>query len=431
MIRHDPVRGDTIFALSSGRPPAAIAVVRISGRDAEAGLRKIVAKSVPPRQATVATLRHPVTADLLDQALVLWMPGPHSATGEDIVELHTHGGRAVVDAVLAALNALPGHRLAEPGEFTRRAFENGRIDLNEAEGLADLLAAETDGQRRAALLAAGGAFSRQVEAWRTRLLAIAASAEAAIDYSEDVDADVSAAHPVAVLAHQLALEIEEALAAPPAERLKDGIRVVFAGPPNVGKSTLVNTLSGRDAAIVSATAGTTRDIIEVPVVIDGLPIVLIDTAGVREAEEMVEAEGVARAGREVQGGDIVVWLGPEDAAARANFILVSPQADRWPTNPARLCISSFDRSSVALLKNEIVARARELLPRDGTLALNTRQRDLAGEMQRALVAASVIADPILQAEELRISLSVCDRMTGRSGVEDMLDTLFSAFCLGK
>lgn len=430
MSRHDPARRDTIFALSSGRPPAAIAVLRISGPDAEAGLRKLA--TLPfPRRATMATLRHPASGEVLDEALVLWMPGPKSATGEDVVELHTHGGRAVVDAVLGALSTLAGHRPAKAGEFTRRAFENGRIDLNEAEGLADLLAAETDGQRRAALLTAGGVFSRQVEAWRGRLLGIAASAEAAIDYSEEIADDVPIGFSVATMARQLASEIDMVLTNPPAERLKDGIRVVFAGPPNVGKSTLINALAGRDAAIVSPVAGTTRDVIEVPLVIEGLPLVLIDTAGLRDGGEAIEAEGILRATREARFADLLVWLGSGPPPVHENVILVSPQADHWPSNPGRLSVSAKSGSGLDGLRTEIVERAHTLLPREGVVALNVRQRDLAYELRRSLTTASNMTDSVIQAEHLRAALATCDRLVGRSGVEDMLDTLFGAFCLGK
>lgn len=430
MRRDDPVRHDTIFALSSGRPPAAIAVIRISGPDAETGLRKIAAVPMP-RRATMMTLRHPVTADPLDNGLVLWIPGPNSVTGEDVAELHVHGGRAVVDAVLAALSALAGHRSAEPGEFTRRAFENGRMDLNEAEGLADLLAAETDAQRRAALLAAGGAFSRQVEVWRESLLGIAASAEAAIDYSEDIDDDALSTCLISERAKRLAGELGQALATPPAERLKDGIRVVFAGPPNTGKSTLINALAGRDAAIVSPIAGTTRDVIEVPLIMDGLPIILIDTAGLRSTDEQIEVEGIARAGREASNGDILVWVGSGQPPRDAQVIAISPQADRYPVDADRLAVSATTGFNLQALRRMIVDLAARLLPPEGEVALNARQRGLASELRQALEDAAKASDPVIQAEELRTALSICDRFSGRSRTDDMLDSLFKSFCLGK
>lgn len=429
MSRDNASPRDTIFALSSGRPPAAIAVVRISGPQAGAGLRRL-ATLPAPRRATSATLRDPDTAEILDNGLVLWMPGPASVTGEDVVELHLHGGRAVVGGVLSALGRLAGHRQAEPGEFTRRAFDNGRIDLNEAEGLADLLAAETDGQRRAALLAAGGAFSRQVETWRARLLAMAASAEAAIDYSEEIG-DEASTQSVSGEADRLASDIGVALAAPPAERLKEGIRVVFAGPPNVGKSTLINVLAGRDAAITSEIAGTTRDVIEVPVVIEGLPIIMIDTAGVRETGDAVEQEGIARARREVAGGDIVIWLGAEPPPCHDQLIAILPQADRWPVDPDLLAVSAETGFNLQVLTRNIVERARTLLPPEGTMALNVRQRALAEQLQSCLRAAGAASDVVIQAEELRSGLAVCNRLAGRSGVEDMLNTLFGSLCLGK
>lgn len=421
---------DTIFALSSGRPPAAIAVIRISGPAAASGL-EILSSLPAPRRATVATLRHPATRETLDNALILWMPGPNSVTGEDVVELHLHGGRAVVDAVLGALATLPNHRQAEPGEFTRRAFESGRIDLNEAEGLADLLAAETDAQRRAAMLAAGGAFSRRVDEWRGRLLAIAAAVEAAIDYGDELDDDGRAATLAAEKASLLACEIRNALGAPRAERLKDGIRVVFAGPPNAGKSTLINALAGREAAIVAAIAGTTRDVIEVPLILGGVPVILIDTAGLHDAADAIEAEGVVRASQQIATGDILIWLGADAAPLHDNVIAVSPQADRWPVDEDRMAVSAHNGLNLHALRDRIVSTARTLLPPEGAVALNNRQAELAQKLAVSLNDMAATSDVVIQAEELRKTLEICDRFAGRSGVEDMLDALFRTFCLGK
>ncbi len=422
---------DTIFALSSGRPPAAIAVVRVSGPAAGAGLQSM-ADRPPARRASTRTLRHPQTGEVLDRALVLWMPGPATSTGEDVVELHLHGGRAVVDAVLDALGGLDGHRTALPGEFTRRAFENGRIDLNEAEGLADLLAAETDGQRRNALLAAGGVFSREVEGWRERLLTLAGAVEASIDFAEEGDVvDRDDMKVAASTARALADDIALVLRRPPVERLKDGIRVVVAGPPNVGKSSLINALSQRDAAIESPLAGTTRDVIEVAVNMAGMPIVLIDTAGLRTTGNDVERQGIARAEREVAAADILLWLGPTHAPAHENLIMISPQADRLPVIAERLAVSSRTGSNLDLLVAKIATAAAGLLPREGSFALNRRQREAALALQASLVAAATLNDPVLFAEELRHTLSICDRLSGRSGLENMLDALFGSFCLGK
>ena len=277
---------DTIFALSSGALPAGIGVVRVSGPNAAQALEKLAGILPEARRAMSATLRW--QGDMLDLALILWLPGPGTATGEDIAELHLHGGRAVVASVLDALGRQPGLRLAEPGEFTRRAFSNGKLDLAQAEGLADLLAAETEAQRRQALRQAEGGLGKLVGSWRERLLGLAARVEAAIEFAEDED-DVPALAPADLTGvAMLTVEMEAALSQPPAERLRDGVRIVVAGPTNAGKSSLINILAGREAAIASPIAGTTRDLIEIPVSIAGMPCLLIDSAGLREAGGQIE-----------------------------------------------------------------------------------------------------------------------------------------------
>jgi tRNA modification GTPase len=304
-----PGNRDTIYALSSGNPPAAIAIVRISGPAAAAALEALSGKRPPPRHAGLVTLRDPEEGEVLDRALTLWFPGPGSSTGEDLAELHLHGGRSVVAAVLAALGGITGLRQAEPGEFTRRAFENGRIDLSEAEGLADLLTAETEGQRRAALALAGGGLSRMVEQWQRQLLALSAQVEAALDFSDEGDVDEEVPQDWHDILHGLLADVGTVLARPPVERLRDGIRVVIAGPPNAGKSSLLNVLSGRRAAITSAIAGTTRDLVEAPTAISGIPFLLVDTAGLRESEDEIETIGVDLAKQSLEAADLILWLG--------------------------------------------------------------------------------------------------------------------------
>jgi tRNA modification GTPase len=301
---------NTFFALSSGAPPAAIGVIRISGPHAGTALLALAGRLPEPRRASLATLRDGA-GEPLDSALVLWFPGPDTATGEDLAELHCHGGRAVIAAVEGALAALPELRRADAGEFTRRAFANGRLDLAEAEGLADLLSAETELQRAAALGAMQGALSRQVEAWRAQVLVLSAQLEAVLDFSDEEDAsDLPQGFTWNIAA--LEQELGEWLARPRSERLGEGFRVVLAGPPNAGKSTLFNALVESEAAITSPIAGTTRDVIERSVAIAGVPFTFVDTAGLRdEGGDAIEAIGIDRARGELARADVVLWLGPE------------------------------------------------------------------------------------------------------------------------
>ena len=309
---------DTIFALSSGRGPAAIAVVRISGSRAGAALKILSGKIPAPRQAALARIRG-ADNEIIDEALALWFPAPASETGEDVAELQLHGGRAVVAATLAALARIEGLRPAEAGEFTRRAFENGKLDLTAVEGLADLVAAETEGQRRQAFRQMKGLLGDRAETWRQRLIQALAWVEARIDFSDEADVPDNLLAPALAVARELETEIAAALAdGGRGERLREGLVVAIAGPPNAGKSTLLNRLARREAAIVSPFAGTTRDVIEVHLDLGGWPVTLLDTAGIRETDDPVELEGVRRAQQRAAAADLVLWVVDAGEAIAAN-----------------------------------------------------------------------------------------------------------------
>ncbi|GLV24007.1 tRNA uridine-5-carboxymethylaminomethyl(34) synthesis GTPase MnmE [Sphingobium sp. Cam5-1] len=423
---------DTIFALSSGAPPAGIGVIRISGPAAAAALQGLAGQLPEPRRARLALLKDPRNGAPLDRALILWFPGPGTATGEDLAELHCHGGRAVVAGLEDALRSFEGVRQAQPGEFTRRAFMNGRMDLNEVEGLADLLAAETQQQRRAALLMSEGHFSRQLEQWQRSLLDLSAMAEAALDFSDEDDVpEHGAEERIGSGIAGLIGEVRSALSAPSAERLRDGIRVVLAGPPNAGKSTLLNALVGREAAIVSDVAGTTRDRIEVPAALGGTAFLFTDTAGLREAtSDVIEAIGMDRARAALDSADIILWLGDPDEVPREDAIIVGAQCDRHAVTRG-LPISAVTGEGMETLIALLLERAAALLPGVSEYALHERQREgvalLLGHLENALPQS----DLLIVAEELRHARAAIDALTGRASTEHMLDRLFAGFCIGK
>lgn len=425
---------DTIVALSSGRPPAAIAILRISGPGALAAATAVAASLPPPRRAALRTLRG-LDGAILDRALVLVFPAPRSATGEDLVEFHVHGGRAVTAVVEAVLAAQPGCRAAEAGEFTRRAFENGRIDLIEAEGLADLLAAETEGQRRRAIDAAEGHVSRRIGEWADAVLALSARVEAILDFGDEDDVAVDERQ-IARDAVALAADMARLLEQPTVERLRDGVVVALAGPPNAGKSTTLNALAGRDAAIVSPIPGTTRDRIELPVVRSGRAYRLVDTAGLRDDEsDAIESEGMARALRAMATADLVLWLGDEPPpVVDAPLLWLQPRSDLPGREALRaerhLAFSATTGASMDALWDLITAQTDRLIPSEDSIALNRRQHDLLKEAARAL-AESDHPDMLIVAEHLRAARHALDRLLGRVGAEDMLDALFGRFCIGK
>jgi tRNA modification GTPase len=481
---------DTIFALSSGRPPAAIAVIRISGPRAGAALRALTGKLPAPRKAALARIRDPQTAELIDEALALWFPAPHSETGEDIAELQPHGGRAVIAAVLEALGRVEGLRPAEAGEFTRRAFENGKLDLTAVEGLADLVAAETQGQRRQALRQLQGALGTPAEAWRARLIQALALVEAAIDFSDERDVPDNLLAPALTVAHELETDIAAALAdSRSGERLRDGMVVAIAGPPNAGKSTLLNRIARREAAIVSPYAGTTRDVIEVHLDLGGWPVTLLDTAGIRATQDPVELEGVKRAQARAEGADLVLWIvdagdsaanqakpagktgsGPPIWLIRNKIDLLAGthnneqgslgidknEGEATPSNSLKNVVTNglTDKNERVFTKNELeyntsavtgegfealldqlARQAGEFLAgAESALVTRARHRHALEEVLAALRRAQsdqVAGKEDLLAEELRIAARALGRLTGRVDVEDILDVIFRDFCIGK
>src|SRR3954447_2893756 len=456
----------TIFALSSGRPPAAIAVVRVSAPRAAEAITALGGKLPEPRRAALRRLRH--EGALIDEALVLWFPGPNTETGEDMAELHLHGGRAVVAAVFAELGKLPGFRPAEAGEFTRRAFENGKLDLTAVEGLADLVFAETEAQRAQAMRQFSGALGGKAEGWRQRLIAALALVEARIDFSDEADVPEDLISPARDVARELAADIEQTLeGAHRGERLREGLVVAIAGPPNVGKSSLLNRLAQREAAIVSPYAGTTRDVIEVHLDLGGYPVTLLDTAGVRESDDPVEQEGVRRARARAEAADLVLWVveagaehsapagGPSVGWAKErsdgpnirernelenewivrNKIDLSARRAQLQTRSPEYAISALTGQGLDRLVSDLAAFARDAF-QGGESALVTRERRRAAlrETVDALTRALAVggsAHEELIAEELRLAARALGRLTGRVDVENVLDVIFRDFCIGK
>jgi tRNA modification GTPase len=446
-------RQQTIFALSSGRPPSAISIVRVSGPAAAAALTSLAGRTPAPRLATRALLRDGNQVPI-DDAVVLWFPGPASATGEDVAEFHVHGGRAVLAALFASLSGFENVRAAEPGEFTRRAFENDKLDLTEAEGLDDLIHADTDRQRRQALRQLKGLLGEKARDWRAQIIEASALIEAGIDFSDEGDVPAELIAPALTKIKTLLGEIEEVLAAQGrSERLREGLVVAIAGPPNVGKSTLINLLARREVAIVSPHAGTTRDVIEVQLDLDGYPVTAIDTAGIRDTEDPVEQEGVRRARARAAEADLVLWMSDprhqeHSHGGAAPVWTVRNKIDldaagagareRAPSErgieEARFRISASQGDGIRDLMAALVAFAREYFGSDdGGLIGRERQRALlqqtVASLRRGIAAAGEGEE--LVAEELRTAAFSLGRLLGRVDVEDILDAIFRDFCIGK
>ncbi|MCJ2031544.1 tRNA uridine-5-carboxymethylaminomethyl(34) synthesis GTPase MnmE [Methylobacterium sp. J-043] len=439
-----PHRDDTIFAPASGFGRAAVTVVRISGPAAGLALDRLAGGRPEPRRLSLRRLRDPDSRGILDQALVAWLPGPATATGEDMAELHLHGGLAVRSAVLGALGRVPGCRPAEAGAFSRRAFLNGRVDLTEAEGIADLIDAETEAQRVQALRQLDGALGRQVATWRKTGIDLLAGAEAALDFADEGDVDEDGLD-AALSGRAAALRdaIRAALAdGRRGERLREGFCVVLAGAPNAGKSTLLNALSGRDAAIVSDIPGTTRDAIEVRCDLGGLPVVLVDTAGLRETADAIEAEGVKRTQSRIRTADLVLHLVSTDGNADTGLsadvpvLLVRTKTDLAPevSGAGGLAVSAVTGAGLDALLDAIQAAAQTALGQGDALVTRERHREAlsrAADHLDRVASASVGFPPELVAEDLRLAVRALGEVGGHVGVEEMLDRLFSGFCIGK
>jgi tRNA modification GTPase len=440
-----PSEQDTIFAPASGAGRAAIAVVRLSGPGCPAALEAIApGTEFPDRRAVLRTLQHPHSREPLDRGLITRFQAPRSFTGEEMAEISATGGRAVTSAIVKALTLIPGLRLAEPGEFAWRAFMNGKIDLSEVEGLADLVEAETEAQRRQAQRIAGGALSRECEAIRSSLLDAMAIVEAQIDFSDVEDASDFTLESVRRAARGAIGRIDRALAtADAAARLREGFTIVIAGPPNVGKSTLMNALAGRDVAITSPVPGTTRDLIEVFLDLRGYPVILVDTAGIRESCDPIEQEGVARARHRAESADLTLWLndgsgaeapsmGRPALAVRTKIDLV--EANASAAGAADVAISAKTGAGIDRLLDVIADFAEERMSsREPALLTLERHRRAFQDARQALAStmAPGASEPELIAEDLRRAAAAMDRIVGRIGVEDVLGEIFARLCVGK
>jgi tRNA modification GTPase len=446
----------TIYALATPPGRSAVAVVRISGPRVNAILSAFAVTPLEPRAASLRRVKDPASGIVLDQALVIYFPSPRSETGEDMAEFQLHGGRAIIASVLNALGHHPGTRMAEPGEFARRAFENGKLDLAEIEGLADLIDAETEGQRQQAMRQAMGDQSRRFDSWRGQLLAAMGLVEAAIDFADEGDVSERAVAQADHIVDELSITLRAQLNdGHRGEIMREGFRVVLAGPPNVGKSSLLNALARRDAAIVSAEAGTTRDVIDVRLDLKGLPVIVSDTAGLRETASEVEREGIRRTHAATTSANLIVWL--EDATSQTPpppeltgpliqvlnkcDLLPSDVLEKWihvkheaDMSPTRVAISAKTGNGLDHLIDSIATAARASTgdPTDLSLTRHRHRREIESTLAHLETYQAGILQPLeVRAEDLRLAASALGRLTGRIDSEDVLGEIFSRFCIGK
>jgi tRNA modification GTPase len=430
---------DTIFAQSTAPGKAGVAVVRVSGPAALCCVRTLTGRDLQPRQATLRTIRDPISGDVIDRGLALWFPGPASFTGEDVVEFHVHGGRAVLAGLLNALSQVSDMRLAEPGEFVRRAFLAGKMDLSETEALADLIDAETAAQRRQALLGLQGGLGIKAEEWRHHLVRAHALLEAEIDFPDEGDIPTGLIDQARCVIADLHRDLCNVLSAPSGERLREGAVVVITGSPNVGKSSFLNWAAKRDVAIVTPVAGTTRDVLEVALDLNGYPVTLVDTAGFRETDDPVEQEALRRARARIASADLVLAFSqPGDTGAE----VASSSASVWPVvNKSDLlqqpldaprCISVLTGHGVQKLLDDLGTwLANHMKASETSLITRLRHRRALEDARDALASSLLATEPELIAEHIRQAAHSLARISGRVDVEDVLDALFGSFCIGK
>lgn len=439
--------GSTIFALSSGAGLAAISVIRVSGPQAMDGVVALAGAVPKPKTVRRRILRARPNGQPIDEAMVLWLPGPATFTGEDCAEFHVHGGRAVVARVLEELARFDGYQLAEPGEFTKRAFQNGKLDLMSVEGLADLISAETEEQRRQAWFHKSGSAGEAYENWRRGLIAVLASMEAAIDFSDQEDVEALALTGSFDNLERVREELAEALSPENAgEAIRDGVRVVLAGPANVGKSSLLNALARREAAIVSPIAGTTRDAIEVRMYLGGVPVTVVDTAGLNQStRDEIERLGMARSASEIEGADLLVWVSSPDVSAKTRPSVIDSDTLRvlnkgdildgkWSTGRFDAVISARTGDGIERFVGLLIDRVSAAYQRrEPALVTRLRHRNAVAECVAHIddVLSKPEAPVELIAESLRCAVRELERLIGKVDVEDLLDVIFRDFCIGK